>query len=164
MSIELMLVDDCDFSAATIQRILESWQVDASLTVFSNPETAVSRLGINAATVAPINPDIIVLDLGMPRMDGFEVLSSLRDDTRYCDLPVVIYSASEDPEDKSRSLSLGADSFLQKSASVMELHTALERAISRRWSQKQAQIKIQSNENREPVVFGSSEESKTAKA
>ena len=71
----------------------------------------------------------------MPRIDGFRVLENLRADPRYVHLPIVVYSSSEDADDKNRCMKIGADLYLSKSARGMDLHDTLERAISRRWAQ-----------------------------
>jgi chemotaxis family two-component system response regulator Rcp1 len=61
-------------------------------------------------------PDVILLDLKMPRWDGFEFLAWLRSQspTQHRLIPVVVLSASKMPEDAARAYALGADSFLAK--------------------------------------------------
>jgi len=59
-------------------------------------------------------PDIVVLDLMMPGMDGFEVLRQLKGDTRTEDVPVVILTAKTASLDREHCASLGADSFITK--------------------------------------------------
>ena len=58
--------------------------------------------------------DFIVLDLMLPDMDGFEILTRIRQDARFDTLPVLILSARADPEEISRGLELGADGYLTK--------------------------------------------------
>jgi CheY-like chemotaxis protein len=66
-------------------------------------------------------PQIIVLDLKMPRMDGFEFLKWLRQDERFAALPVLVFSASISREDKSRAIAEGASSYFIKPASFEAL-------------------------------------------
>lgn len=66
-------------------------------------------------------PQIIVLDLKMPRMDGFEFLKWLRQDDRFSGIPVLVFTASISGEDKSRALAEGASSFFIKPASFEAL-------------------------------------------
>jgi CheY-like chemotaxis protein len=66
-------------------------------------------------------PQIIVLDLKMPRMDGFEFLKWLRQDERFAGIPVLVFTASISGEDKSRALAEGASSFFIKPASFEAL-------------------------------------------
>jgi DNA-binding response OmpR family regulator len=58
--------------------------------------------------------DMLILDLMLPDVDGYEILSRLRQDTRYDELPVLILSARADPDAITRGLALGADGYLTK--------------------------------------------------
>jgi two-component system KDP operon response regulator KdpE len=73
-------------------------------------------------------PDLVVLDVIMPGISGFEVLKELR---RYSAIPVIILSARDEPIDKIKGLSLGADDYLQKPFNVDELIARID-AIRRR--------------------------------
>ncbi len=71
-------------------------------------------------------PQIIVLDLKMPRMDGFEFLKWLRNDERFAGLPVLVFTASISREDKTRAMAEGASSFFVKPASFDALVKMVE--------------------------------------
>ena len=60
------------------------------------------------------NPDIILLDLVLPKMDGFEVLKALKDDPKTKDCPVVILTNLESPPDIEKVFELGATTYLVK--------------------------------------------------
>lgn len=64
------------------------------------------------------HPDLILLDLGLPDMDGLEVLQQIR---QYTSTPVIVLSAREAERDKVRALDLGADDYLTKPFGVEEL-------------------------------------------
>ncbi len=66
-------------------------------------------------------PDLILLDVMMPKMNGFEVCKKLKDDSRTRLIPIVIITALRDVEDKIRALDLGADEFLSKPFNRAEL-------------------------------------------
>ena len=66
-------------------------------------------------------PQIIVLDLKMPRMDGFEFLRWLRHEEKFAAIPVLVFTASISREDKSRAIAEGASSFFVKPASFEAL-------------------------------------------
>lgn len=72
---------------------------------------------------------LVILDLGLPRLDGFEVLRRLR--KRNASVPVLILSGREAPEEKVTGLDLGADDYLVKPFSLNELHARV-RALLRR--------------------------------
>ena len=73
-------------------------------------------------------PDIIILDLGLPDKDGFEVLKEIRD---FSDIPIIILTVRGEEIDKVRGLELGADDYVVKPFSHMEL-LARVRAVIRR--------------------------------
>ncbi len=77
-------------------------------------------------------PDIIVLDIGLPDMDGFAVCEQIR---RSSDIPVIMLSARHDELDKVRGLELGADDYITKPFSHLELLTRVRAVLRRSESQ-----------------------------
>lgn len=78
-----------------------------------------TSLGSHAISlVCSINPDIIILDLGLPDMDGIEVIEKIRDKTN---AKIIIVSARDRDRDKVEALDIGADDYLTKPFSVSEL-------------------------------------------
>jgi CheY-like chemotaxis protein len=74
-------------------------------------------------------PYLILLDLNMPRMDGFEVLSAIRDDDGLKDLPVVVLTTSDSRSDIMRCYKMGANSFVTKPtgfSALQEMFRSLE--------------------------------------
>ncbi len=78
-------------------------------------------------------PDLVILDLMLPQIDGFEVLETLRDDG--LDMPVLILSARGEEIDKVRGLRLGADDYVTKPFGLMELLARVEAILRRGQSQ-----------------------------
>lgn len=74
------------------------------------------------------SPDVVILDLGLPDIDGFKVLKGVRD---FSDVPIIILTVRGDEIDKVRGLELGADDYIVKPFSHMEL-LARVRAVLRR--------------------------------
>ena len=66
------------------------------------------------AAIAGEPPDLVLLDLDMPEMDGFEVLEALRADPKFRDLPVIVVTGREDVEAVDRAFAVGATSFVVK--------------------------------------------------
>jgi len=60
------------------------------------------------------NPDLIILDLMMPKIDGFEVCSTLKNDERHSNIPIIILSAKTQQEDFEKGEEVGADSYIEK--------------------------------------------------
>ena len=74
------------------------------------------------------NPDVVFLDLGLPDMDGIEVIRQIR---TWSNMPVIVISARNDDEDKIEALDTGADDYLTKPFSVEELLARLRVTIRR---------------------------------
>lgn len=70
-------------------------------------------------------PDCVLLDVMMPGVDGFQVLTTLRSAARHAHLPVVMISAASDSESARRARQLGADRFLAKPFEMEHLLSAL---------------------------------------
>ena len=66
-------------------------------------------------------PDLIFLDLNMPRLNGFQFLRELKKDIQLKGIPIVIYTASKQQEDLDETKELGAEHFFAKPNSFMEL-------------------------------------------
>lgn len=79
-------------------------------------------------TAASVNPDIILLDLGLPDIDGVEVIERIR---TWSNVPIIVVSARSEDSDKIDALDAGADDYLTKPFSVEELLARL-RVIERR--------------------------------
>jgi two-component system, sensor histidine kinase and response regulator len=73
------------------------------------------------AQVETMEPDLVLLDVMMPGMDGFEVCQHLKGDDRWRHIPVILVTALDRKEDLARGLDAGADDFLHKPVSSLEL-------------------------------------------
>ena len=76
-------------------------------------------------------PDLVILDLYMPELDGFEVLSWMREHPLGTRFPVVVLTASGRPEDEARALELGATSVHQKPTSLESLGDVVSEIVHR---------------------------------
>jgi chemosensory pili system protein ChpA (sensor histidine kinase/response regulator) len=76
---------------------------------------ALARDGVEAlAYLGNDRPALILLDIEMPRMDGFELLATLRDDTRWRDIPVVMITSRMADRHRERAMQLGANAYMGK--------------------------------------------------
>ena len=92
-------------------------------------EVATAQDGVQALDVFSSQPiDLMLLDIMMPRMDGFAVCERIRE---YSDVPIIILTAKGEEQDRVRGLDLGADDYLVKPFSATEL-LARVRAVLRR--------------------------------
>ena len=93
-------------------------------------ETAEAYDGAEALRLArETDPDIILLDIVMPNMDGFEVCKALRDDGN--NVPIIMLTAREDETDKVFGLEIGADDYITKPFSIRELMARVRANIRR---------------------------------
>jgi putative two-component system response regulator len=80
--------------------------------------------GEDAVRVAPqLDPDLILLDVNMPGMNGFDVCEQLREDPRTREVPIIMVTALNDRESRLRGLEAGADDFISKPYDRIELRT-----------------------------------------
>ena len=119
--IRILLVDD-------EPDVIESVQLGLTLQWREVEVLGVQRGEQAVDLVEKERPDIVLLDIGLPDMDGFAVLSELR---RFSDVPVVMLTARDDAMDKVKGLELGADDYITKPFNHLELMARI-RAVLRR--------------------------------
>lgn len=108
----------------------------------------IARKGEEAILEATIhNPDIVLLDLGLPDMDGVEIIQKIR---TWSDMPVIVISARAEDSDKIEALDAGADDYLTKPFSVEELLARI-RVTQRRL----ARMNASSNSDERVFINGS---------
>ena len=78
-------------------------------------------------------PAVVLLDIKMPRMDGLEVLRTLREDPKFRKLPVVILSSSREENDLARSWNLGVNAYVVKPVDVEQFFIAV-RTLGQFWA------------------------------
>jgi DNA-binding response OmpR family regulator len=76
-------------------------------------------------------PDMIILDIGLPDIDGFEVCKTLRNDETTKDYPIIMLTAKGDDRDKIEGLSLGADDYITKPYNAEELILRINNLLNR---------------------------------
>jgi len=96
-------------------------------------ETLIATDGIKGLTAALDNcPDMVLCDIGMPKLDGFGVLAALRNDSRTAKMPFVFLTANEDRENLRRAMRNGAEDYLVKPVMPKDLYEAVESCLGRR--------------------------------
>lgn len=135
MSKPILLVDDSAADVALAMEALSELRLDDHVAVARDGEQALSFLRRDGSHSerAEGNPCVVILDVKMPRMSGFEVLSAIRSDPRLSRVPVVMLSTSADRADVERSYALGANGYVVKSLSFSEFSGRL-RDLGRYWT------------------------------
>ena len=110
--VKALIIDDVDDNRLLLRMLLEQMNVEVM-------EAASGRTGL--ALVSDWNPEIILMDLRMPAMSGFEVLTRLRENERHQSLPVIAVTASAFSHEREACLDRGFDGFLSKPIETNEL-------------------------------------------
>ena len=79
--------------------------------------------------VGEVKPKLVVLDLGLPVIDGFQVLTILRRNILYRDLPIIVLTARHSAEDVKKAVTLGASDYLGKPFDAEVLQRRIERLL-----------------------------------
>jgi CheY-like chemotaxis protein len=111
---EILLIEDNFTDAALTIRALERGQVRHRLTLVRDGAEALEFLRRQGRFARAPRPDLILLDLNLPRIDGRELLSDLKSDDDLSSIPVVIMTGSEDYEDELRSQRLNVEGYVTK--------------------------------------------------
>ena len=118
----IMLVDDEPVMLEIVQALLEEEGYRHFVAVEDSTQ-AVAKL-------VDANPDMLLLDLDMPQVDGFQVLQRVRELDDFAHLPIIILTASENPDNKLKALELGATDFLSKPVDPSELALRVRNTLS----------------------------------
>lgn len=78
-----------------------------------------------------VNPDIAILDIRLPDIDGYEVARRMRSDRRTADIPIIFLTEKRDRADKLQGLEIGADDYITKPFDVQELRLRVRNALKR---------------------------------
>ena len=113
--------DDCNF----FKDALESLPLNTKLTIVNDGEELMNYLLQN--TDHP--PHVLFLDINMPRKNGFECLSEIKHDAKLKDLPVVMFSTTNEQDKINILFNTGADVYIRKPANFSELVQVLHHAL-----------------------------------
>src|SRR5688572_20956789 len=105
----ILIVDDSETDIALLRRAFDQEGVKNDVHVCTSGTEALQYLS-HASTL----PRLMLLDINMPAMNGFEVLRRVKDHPQWRQIITVIFTTSMLPEDKAQADALGADSFLTK--------------------------------------------------
>lgn len=112
--VHILLVEDDPDDVVFMQRAFSKVWINYQLHVVRNGEEALAFVRNGAGYEDAEPPDLVLLDLNMPRMNGFEVLRVLKSDDTLKHIPVVVLTTSGDEESMMKSYKLHANSFITK--------------------------------------------------
>jgi CheY-like chemotaxis protein len=119
----LLVEDDPDHELLTI-RALRKASIANEIKVARDGEEAINLLFGNGPETLKLLPQVILLDLKLPKVEGLEVLRRIREGERTRTLPVVILTSSDEESDVVRSYRLGVNSYIRKPVDFNEFAEA----------------------------------------
>ncbi|HQV21506.1 MAG: twitching motility response regulator PilG [Moraxellaceae bacterium] len=118
--LKVMVIDD----SKTIRRTAETLLQKAGCTVITATD------GFDAlAKIADSNPDIIFVDIMMPRLDGYQTCALIKNNSAFKTTPVIMLSSKDGLFDKAKGRIVGSDEYLTKPFSKEELFTAIRQYV-----------------------------------
>jgi two-component system, chemotaxis family, response regulator Rcp1 len=97
-----------------MEEALKQSQQPTHLSIVSDGEEALNFLRREDSYANAVRPDLILLDLNLPKKDGFQVLAEIRQDAQLKDIPVIVLTSSANPRDIRRAYALNANYCLTK--------------------------------------------------
>jgi chemosensory pili system protein ChpA (sensor histidine kinase/response regulator) len=123
-----LVVDD----SITVRRVTERFLQRHGMRVLT------AKDGLDAISVLQdTKPDVILLDIEMPRMDGYEFASHVRNDERYADVPIIMITSRVGDKHRARAIELGVNDYLGKPYQDAQLLDAIQRQLEDRGIQLQ---------------------------
>jgi CheY-like chemotaxis protein len=119
----IIVADDDRTTVMMVQSILRTWKINCL--VAHNGKDAMEQ-------TRKIRPDALLLDVSMPDMDGFQVLSALRSDPATRSIPVVMLTAAQSETEIVRGFELGADDYITKPFRAHEMLARIKRLVRNR--------------------------------
>ncbi len=116
----ILLVEDSSTDAFLIQEALSQVSEDHTLEVVTDGEQAIERLRNGA------RPDLVLLDLNLPRKDGREVLAEIKADAALKTIPVVVLTTSQAEQDILKSYRLSANCYITKPVDLDQFITVVK--------------------------------------
>jgi len=135
---KIIYVDDVHTSLLTLKRRLSGrhdvYPAESSEKMFN--------------VLEKITPDIILLDINMPDIDGYEVIKTLKADERYAQIPVIFFTSNNDRESVVQGLSLGAVDYIIKPFETINMIRCIEKHVAASRAEKEKEKKEEDNRQR----------------
>jgi chemotaxis family two-component system response regulator Rcp1 len=129
---EILMVDDNPADIDLTSEVLAQSEAHFHVNAVNDGAEALSYLRRQGKYAKVPLPDLVVLDLNLPRKDGCEVLSHIKADPSLAKIPVVIFTTSQANSDVTRSYKLGANCYLKKPGNLPEF-VAVVQSMAEFW-------------------------------
>jgi chemotaxis family two-component system response regulator Rcp1 len=130
--IEILLVEDNEGDVRLTEEVLKDAQITSRLSTVADGEEAIAFVRREGQHAGAPRPDLILLDLNLPRKDGREVLQELKSDDEFRRIPVIVLTTSRAEPDILMSYDLHANCYVHKPLEFEQFSRAL-RAIEQFW-------------------------------
>lgn len=131
-SIDILLIDDDSANRHLVKRCLQEGPLHPSVSLAVDGVDGMEFLHRVGPYADAPRPDLVLLDLNMPRKDGWEFLKEIKADPLLRRIPILVLSNSDSQLDVNRAYDLHANGYLRKPSTLEELCTAL-RSIEQFW-------------------------------
>ena len=118
----ILLVEDIKLHRDVMSRWLSRWSYEVTLAV--DGEEAISKTHSD-------KPDLILMDLGLPKTDGWEAARRLKTDAATCQIPIIALTSHVQEDDRAKALSAGCDKFFTKPPDFKRLQEMIEVLLRR---------------------------------
>ena len=130
--IEILMVEDNPGDVRLTQEALKGGKIWNELNVVSDGVAALDYLNRRAPYGTAVRPDLVLLDLNLPKKDGREVLAAMKSDASLKTIPVVVLTTSQAEEDVIRAYNLQANCYVTKPVDFQQF-TRIVQAIEQFW-------------------------------
>jgi CheY-like chemotaxis protein len=132
--LQILLAEDNEGDVILVEQALAEHNIDHELHVVRDGDEALDYLAGMGKPEGPPCPDVLLLDLNLPKVDGPQVLQQFRKHPACTQTPVIIVTSSDAPQDRKRAKVLGANAYFRKPSDLMEfmaLGTVIQEVLGR---------------------------------
>jgi two-component system, chemotaxis family, response regulator Rcp1 len=123
----ILLVEDNKADVRLIEEALKNSSLTYDMAMVRDGVAAMAYLHQSGEYAAASRPDLIILDLNLPKKDGREVLAEIKTNSQFKRIPVIVLTTSKNEDDIQQSYDLNANCFITKSRNLSQLFTIVRR-------------------------------------
>ncbi len=123
----ILLVEDNKADIRLVQEALKNSSITYQMVTVRDGVAAMAYLHQEGEYADALRPDLVILDLNLPKKDGREVLAEIKTNPQYKRIPVIVLTTSKNEDDIHQSYDLNANCFITKSRNLSQLFTIVQR-------------------------------------